>query len=171
MPNPPRGVGRIPGSLNKRTISRIKEVKRLTDQGMTPLLVMTDNMVFWHRESLRLGALIKDYVGRQADLEVIDKDTLQKLIELMSMFFKAREMAQACARDAAPYMHPKLAAVTMEQTGAPKIQILGGLPDEDDFPAIPGPVQADPGAAPDAAPGPNQGVPPQGQADGPEGQA
>lgn len=77
-----------------------------------PLNIMLDNMMFWHRHSKDLESQI------QVVLEEIrteaSEDLLDKAKDLLKGFLAARQNAQACAVDAAPYVHPKLQSVTIK---------------------------------------------------------
>lgn len=94
-----KGAGRKPGSATKKT----REIAdRAADEGITPLEVMLDNMRFAHGgASEMMNALLRAAEG--ADIPE-GFDALEKL----AVF---RRMAQDAAKDAAPYMHPRLATV------------------------------------------------------------
>jgi hypothetical protein len=94
------GAGRKKGVLNKRTQEL---AARALAQGVTPLDVMLDNMRFAYGEA---SDLLKSLVTAVNKNLPADKQ-LDALNELMRM----RGIAQDCACNAAPYMHPRLAAV------------------------------------------------------------
>jgi hypothetical protein len=88
------GAGRKAGVLNKRT----QEIAAAaTKSGKTPLEVMLDNMHFAMDEAGK--ALEKILNADQKDM-----DDFKALVRL-------RMIAQECAKDAAPYIHPKLANI------------------------------------------------------------
>lgn len=120
----PKKMGRPKGKLNKRTLARIAEVNKIVEAGLTPLAVMTENMEFWHHQALEIGERFKSMV-----VDVENSDSVALAIKLMEKFFEARKMSQVCAVDAAPYIHPKLQAVTVKQEGSAKVVVVGGLPD------------------------------------------
>lgn len=97
------GSGRHAGSLTVRTRKIAEEAIK---DGMSPLEVMLENMRFAHHGAAGcLDVLIKSH-----DASPIEKfNTYNEMLRL-------RAIAQESAKDAAPYMHPRLAAV--EHTGA-----------------------------------------------------
>jgi hypothetical protein len=93
------GAGRKKGALTKRT----QEVAaQAAAEGVTPLEVMLANMRFAHEH----GAAVLAKIMSSEEGEGVDA-----LKELLSF----RKMAQSCATDAAPYVHPRLQAI--EHTG------------------------------------------------------
>ena len=91
------GAGRKAGQLNKRTIARQQLASRAAEQGITPLDLMLKRMRYYNsvvdRELER---------GEAADRGIIDG---------------ALKAANEAAKDAAPYLHPRLSAV--EHTARP----------------------------------------------------
>jgi len=104
----PRGgyrenAGRKKGAPNKATAARQAEVAA---SGITPLEVMLDNMRFAHQRAEELlAALI-------ADVEAGEVKGHKALLEAFTAILSLRKTAQDCARDAANYVHPKLAAIS-----------------------------------------------------------
>lgn len=91
------GAGRKQGSLNKSTVERLAIVQEARAAGRTPLDLMLGNMLFAATEADKLKRKIKRRgIGDRADLEAL---------------LKVLDAAQRYACDAAPYVHPKLAAV------------------------------------------------------------
>ena len=89
--------GRRKGTPNKATAARQAEVAAT---GRTPLEVMLENMRFAHATAAEWSAKILD-----PDVLIPERlDVLKKVMEW-------RQIAQECAKDAAPYVHPKLASV------------------------------------------------------------
>jgi len=84
--------GRRKGTPNKATAARQVQVAA---SGKTPLDVMLDNMRFAHEQAERL----------MEDLN--EGSATTQLSEVM----KWRQIAQEAAKDAAPYVHPKLSSV------------------------------------------------------------
>jgi len=70
----------------------------------SPLDVMFDNMLFWHRQSRDLGARL-EAIGAK----IKNDDDRREAMSLARMFLSARENAQRCAVDSAPYVHARLA--------------------------------------------------------------
>jgi hypothetical protein len=115
------GAGRPKGVIN--TTSRAVAKRVMKDSNLSPIEVMFANMIFWHRTSEHLAGKFNDLMAsaKQASadgaLEILDKCN-----GLMEQFLQARENAQKCAVDAAPYCHPRLQAVKFE--GADKDEIM-----------------------------------------------
>jgi hypothetical protein len=86
------GAGRPKGATTRRT----QEIAAKEFEKVTPLEVMLANMRFAHERAEEVAKVV---AGGSAD-----PDTLKELLRL-------RQMAQDCAKDAAPYMHPRLNAV------------------------------------------------------------
>lgn len=106
-----KGAGRKPGSATKKT----REIAdKAAAEGVTPLEVMLENMRFAHMEA---GTLLANLLAGGAETP----EGFDQLKELL----KYRGMAQEAAKDAAPYIHPRLAAV--EHTGGDggPIQVTG----------------------------------------------
>src|SRR6516165_629006 len=93
--------GRKPGRPNKRTVARQQLASAAAEQGIMPLEVMLERMryYFWvfDRELQK---------GKEADPAIIDG---------------ALKAASESAKDAAPYIHPRLSAV--EHSGD-KVSVL-----------------------------------------------
>ncbi len=95
------GAGRKPNALTKKTR---KIAEAVAAEGLSPLEVMIDNMRFAHQ-------------GAEGFLrKLIDSETPIEGFDAYKEMLKLRDLAQECAKDAAPYMHPRLAAI--EHTGA-----------------------------------------------------
>ena len=75
----------------------------------SPLDIMFDNMLFWHRQSKDLGAKLEAICKK-----IKNDDDRREAISLARMFQAARENAQRCAVDCAPFVHAKLQAVQHE---------------------------------------------------------
>lgn len=96
-----KGAGRKAGSATQKT----REIAdRAAAAGITPLEVMLENMDFAHSKA---SVLLQTIVDSGADVP----DGFDQFKELL----RFRSIAQECAKDAAPYIHPKLAAI--EHTG------------------------------------------------------
>ena len=92
------GAGRKPGQLTLRTKKIAEEA---AEKGLTPLEVMLDNMRFAHSGAENaLQILIREH--ERAPLEKFD--TYRQMLNL-------RALAQEAAKEAAPYMHPRLASI------------------------------------------------------------
>ena len=121
-----KGAGRKPGTLNKRT-REIAEKAAAT--GDLPADVMIANMRYAMRRA------------NEAEIEYeMEKDSASPskddLLTLGNRVLALRQIAQEAAKDAAPYFHPRLAAVaysggaglTIEQA----LDQLDGHDDDDD---------------------------------------
>ena len=96
-----KGAGRKAGSATQKT----REIAdRAAAAGITPLEVMLENMDFAHSKA---SVLLQTIIDSGADVP----DGFDQFKELL----RFRSIAQECAKDAAPYIHPKLAAI--EHTG------------------------------------------------------
>jgi hypothetical protein len=98
--------GRPPMAPNR--LSRKRAMQLCADKE-SPLDIMFDNMLFWHRQSKDLGAKL-DAICRK----IKNEDDRREAISLARTFLSARENAQRCAVDCAPYVHAKLQAVQHE---------------------------------------------------------
>jgi len=98
---------------SKATANRIAEAGALT-----PLDVMLDNMAFFHGAALKLTEHLVNKLNDEGEMTDQVKDVLEELhisddpANLFVAAMRFRKSAQACAVDAAPYLHPKLASVT-----------------------------------------------------------
>jgi hypothetical protein len=104
------GAGRPAGSKNKRTLAAEAMRERILEEGKSPLEVMVDGM----RTALqRAGKLETDLAKIQVDAGM-DADRIKALAELYAESRRYIMAAHECAKDAAPYLHPKLANLTVE---------------------------------------------------------
>lgn len=110
------GAGRPSGAITKRT----REVaERALAEGKSPLEVMLDNMRHFQQVALDAEATLEGLTVSEFTGKVTAETPEEQFKALLAQVKKTagfRQMAQECARDAAAYMHPKLAAV--EHTGA-----------------------------------------------------
>lgn len=91
------GAGRPLGSVTKRT----REIaNKLVEDGPTPLEVMIANMRFAH-------------AAAEAKLAALPDATKRGYRAALAAVVRFRQIAQDAAKDAAPYVHPKLAAIEM----------------------------------------------------------
>ena len=92
-----QGAGRKKGVPNKVTAARQAEVAA---SGKTPLEVMLSNMRFADEQAATL-------LQRLIKLETPEPDGFNLFREVSRL----RQVSQDCAKDAAPYIHPRLASV------------------------------------------------------------
>ncbi len=100
----PKTGGRRKGSFNKTTAAMREMTNRALAAGITPMELMLDNMRYFYSQAL----LADDEVAR---------------IEL-------RARAQVCAKDVAPYVHPKLATIEYKDEEQKRVVIEWKLPKE-----------------------------------------
>jgi hypothetical protein len=105
------GAGRKAGSLTKRT----REIaERSMAEGKAPLEVMLDNMRHFQQVALDAEAVIDGISEDQvASLGQTHEEQFKALLAKVKQAAGFRVMAHECARDAAGYMHARLAAVTV----------------------------------------------------------
>ena len=118
-----RRGGRQIGTPNKATAERQAQVAAT---GKTPLSIMLENARLADAEAQRLTAVLFGPDAPQGE----------EAVALMSEMWKFRDAAQRYAKEAAPYVHPKLAAIQHEHRSEdgsairPTI-IITGHPDGD----------------------------------------
>lgn len=112
--------GRKVGAATRLTRVRANEI---CASGQDPLSVMNENMLFWHEAASAMGERIK----RMIEKDQLSKEEQSALVDILSNFECARENAQRCAVDAAPYVHPKLQSIAM-QRAAEEVVITMEIP-------------------------------------------
>jgi hypothetical protein len=112
------GSGRTKGALTRRT-RLIAE--KAAEQGITPLEVMLANMLHFYRlaESAE-KALTELSADKVADMK--PDEAFKYLLAEVKKAAGLREMAQECARDAGPYLHPRLASIEQTLKGGLTVQ-------------------------------------------------
>ena len=80
-----------------------KRAMELCANNESPLDIMFDNMLFWSRQTKDLGAKLQKLFGR-----IESDEDRREAMSLTRLFLAARESAQRCAVDCAPYVHAKL---------------------------------------------------------------
>jgi hypothetical protein len=97
----------------------------LCGEDETPLDIMVQNMLFWHRQANDIGQQIQDMLLKDVSPEAVadedaleraekDREDRQKIAGLLETFLSCREQSQKCACDAAPYMHAKLQSMHID---------------------------------------------------------
>jgi hypothetical protein len=139
------GAGRKRGRLNERTVARQQLAASAAKEGISPLEVMLKRMRYY--DSVAERELKK---GDEADRRIIDS---------------ALKASSEAAKDAAPFVHPRLSAI--EHSGSPVDAIAEmlmlisgetkGLPDQSKIPpdpeiidVTPMPLAPEPQAPPEA---------------------
>lgn len=92
--------GRAKGTQNKATAARQEQVAA---DGVTPLDVMLENMRFAHEHAAEVLAKVMS-------LEP-EGETPGQGLDAYREMLRFRQIAEDCAKDAAPYVHPKLASI------------------------------------------------------------
>ena len=105
------GAGRKAGSLTKRT----REIaERSMAEGKAPLEVMLDNMRHFQQVALDAEATLAGLTAEEiTGTEMTPEEQFKSLLAQVKKAAGFRIMAHECARDAAGYMHARLAAVTV----------------------------------------------------------
>lgn len=119
-------AGRKPGIPNKKTREFQEKVEAT---GLTPKEIMIDNMRHAFAQARKAEASIGPGLLKGVDTADVAFDVLLNEVKKVLNF---RQVAQECAADVAPYVHSRLAAVTVEHSG--KIaheQIDSALPASD----------------------------------------
>jgi hypothetical protein len=100
--------GRPPMAPNRLSRKRAME---LCANNESPLDIMFQNMLFWHRQSKDLGVKL-DAICRKIKSE----DDRREAMSMVRTLLSARENEQRCAVDCAPYVHAKLQVVHHENS-------------------------------------------------------
>jgi hypothetical protein len=108
-----RGQGRKPGSL---TVKNRAIAERALADGQTPLEVMLDNMRFYHQASLKLIEQLLEHGAPPVEGEPQpDAPPNNDVIEALRQLLGFRKLAGEAARDAAPYLHPRLSSTVDDE--------------------------------------------------------
>lgn len=105
-----------------------KKADELAKRDDTPLDVMVENMLFWRHKAQELELLVVEKLNMihvtcegLTDAEQREPETMQKLITILTevrdcsdKYVHARDKAQSCAVEAAPYVHPRIAPVHLK---------------------------------------------------------
>lgn len=124
------GAGRPKGAVTKRT----REVAdKAIAEGTTPLEVMLENMRHFRQVALDAeatleGLTVAEFTGKIT--AETPEDQFKALLAHVKKTAGFRQMAQECARDAAAFIHPKLAAV--QHTGDMTVRHEDALDEFDD---------------------------------------
>lgn len=118
------GAGRPSGAVTKRT----REVaEKAVASGQTPLEVMVANMRHFQQvaldaEAVLEGLTVAEFTGKVT--AETPEDQFKALLAQVKKTAGFRQLAQDCARDAAPYMHPKLNSVSHTGPDGGPLQVL-----------------------------------------------
>lgn len=106
------GAGRKTGALTKRT----REVaERAMATGKSPLEIMLENMHHFQQVALDAEATLEgltaeEFAGQVAQ-DATPEDQFKFLLATVKKTAGLRQMAHDAARDAAPYVHPRLSSI------------------------------------------------------------
>lgn len=110
------GAGRTKGAPNKANFER---QAKIAAGGMTPLDIMIENMRHAHAQAEQAEAeLTEDRIAELAHSE----NPFKAILDEVKKALNYRKVAQQCAADVAPYVHPKLAAI--EHSGNPEKPVI-----------------------------------------------
>ena len=102
----------------------------IVNTGQAPLDIMLRNMMFWdeaaHQLKEQIEATMQDIRDAVASGDLAE-DLLKRAKDLLSSHLSAREKAQGCAVDAAPYVHPRMMSIQMKKAGGKKIVVKASL--------------------------------------------
>lgn len=111
--------GRKKGQPNKKNAELQAKV---ASTGLTPLEVMLDNMRASYDQALECERAInaKAVAGLDAD------GMFDHIMAEVKRAVSYRQISQECAKDASPYLHPRLTATDMNLRGALTLEMLVG---------------------------------------------
>lgn len=106
------GSGRKPGSQTKKT-QIIAEQAR--DAGVTPIDVMLGNMRYYHDRAEDFDKKLEQIAEVMTPQQIAaGGEQVMNVLRLVAKIGEFRMKAQECAVDAAPYVHPRLAALAIK---------------------------------------------------------
>jgi hypothetical protein len=128
----PRGGARPNSGPKKNPLvktSREAMVDATKAVGITPAQVMAENLRFWYDVSTSLTDKIEKALASLTPEDVREEpELLRQLNNNLKNMLIARERAQECAVDMAPYRHPRLANIEVterfrseDEDGVPRI--------------------------------------------------
>ena len=109
--------GRRPNAgrkVSSLTVRSRETAEQLVAKGETPLDIMVANMLHFHRLAETAEAALAE-ISAETVLSMAPDEQFKHLLAQVKKAAGLRESAQSCARDAAPYVHPRLA--TVEHSG------------------------------------------------------
>lgn len=102
---PGRGQGRKKGGSNQRTLALRAIADEALKSGCSPLEVLLDNMRFYQSKIKMAEQMLADAIA--------NKETPAALIAVLQKLCNFRSEAGRFAVEAAPYVHAKLASITV----------------------------------------------------------
>ena len=104
---PQPGAGRPKGAATVKTRIVANHIAKSGEP--LPLEVMIDNMLFWHQEAKKFEQQLMSVLSR--NLDQATAETAKEVATALNQVIACRDKSQACAVDAAPYIHAKLASI------------------------------------------------------------
>lgn len=124
-----RRGGRQLGTPNTKTRERQAIIDKALAKGITPLEVMLENMRHFRKLAISAeAALSKLSADKVAGME--PEEQFKYLLAEVKKTVGLRNMAEECARDAGPFVHPRLTAISGPTDGSaiPVRFIMEGAP-------------------------------------------
>lgn len=106
-----RGRGRPPGAVTVLTRELANEI---VASGFTPIHVMHDNMRFFFEKGERLTTRLEHMLAQTREDQVVNAERFHEMIALLHKINTARQLAEQCAVDLAPYVHPRLSSIALQ---------------------------------------------------------
>jgi hypothetical protein len=129
-PEQARANGRKGGRPETQLVKMSKKkARQLAEDEKTPLDVMIDNMNFWWDKAKGLGTVVEEQIAKLSEIDDNEEraEALAELSKVAKSFVAARENAQRCAVDAAPYVHPRFQSISIKKVST-HTEILMALP-------------------------------------------
>jgi hypothetical protein len=112
MANGKKTGGRRKGTPNKATTKAIALKEAADKFGVTPLDIMLENMRHFQEAAHSAESVLEELTAEDLTKRALEPaDQFKALLAEVKKVAGLRQMAQECARDAAPYLHHKLASV------------------------------------------------------------
>lgn len=111
------GAGRKAGFPSTKTVARQAIADKASAEGKMPLEVMLENMRHFQQVALDAEATIAGLTAGEiaGGVELNLQDQFKLLLARVTEAAGLRKLAQDCAKEAAPYLHPRLATVEPRQ--------------------------------------------------------
>lgn len=117
-----RGPGGRPRGAVSRT-SRFAADRYVAEGGLLPIDVMGENMRFFFVEGSKLAGQLLDLLRNSKDQGILTPAHVAEVTKLLNAVHRARAMSQQCAVDLAPYLHARLASITVKSDDKEPITI------------------------------------------------
>jgi len=123
----PKGPGGRPmGAVSK--MSRTAADRYVEEGGLLPIDVMGENMRFFFVEGTKFAKQLLSMLDEARAQGVITPAHIAEVTRLLNAIHRARVVSQQCAVDMAPYLHARLASITVKNEGeAPLLIEYAGI--------------------------------------------